>query len=314
MTIPRPAAVRLQRASVVWQAPAEGGIPRYMLIFPDSCPVGRPGAQRAAVLPRVGLGVERGLRPRRRLAAGDETLREKGHGQLVYNADEFRWGGVYFRRIRTASPRTTCTRAARSSAKLSRRLGAKSKVMKPEWKFAPDTRLELRPEGGTITTVYPWNTITYRYNRKTNTYRRVSVGREASDRSRPEGDRGAQERDRDARVISRRSTTVSKKHRLEATVHRQRQGVDRHQRPNDQGHVAQDVDEVADQVLRRERQRGHADGRSDVRPGHAKRLEGHDQERQGPEPPDRQPVKTERRPRRLRADTSPGQRRTPTSA
>ena len=62
----------LSQASVVWQAPAEGGIPRYMALFQEGDPpaVG-PVRQRTPVLHRLGGGVERGLRPRRRLAAGE---------------------------------------------------------------------------------------------------------------------------------------------------------------------------------------------------------------------------------------------------
>ena len=58
-------------AAVVWQAPAEGGIPRYMMIFQDQVPVGRRARpQRALLLHRLGGRVAGGLRPRRRVAAG----------------------------------------------------------------------------------------------------------------------------------------------------------------------------------------------------------------------------------------------------
>ena len=58
-------------ASVVWQAPAEGGIPRYMLVFQDRVPpIGRAGPQRAPVLHRLGGRVEGGVCACRRLAAG----------------------------------------------------------------------------------------------------------------------------------------------------------------------------------------------------------------------------------------------------
>ena len=86
-------------ASVVWQAPAEGGIPRYMMIFAENEPkdVGPVRSSRyyyiawaaewKAVYAHAG-GSPQAL----------QTLRAKGNGQLVYNADEFRWGGS-FRRI-----------------------------------------------------------------------------------------------------------------------------------------------------------------------------------------------------------------------
>ena len=88
-------------ASVVWQAPAEGGVPRYMMIFQEQVPtdVGPVRSARSyfidwasewnAVYGHVG-GSPQAM----------STLRSEGNGQLVYNADEFRWGGIYYRRIK----------------------------------------------------------------------------------------------------------------------------------------------------------------------------------------------------------------------
>jgi DUF3048 family protein len=173
-------------ASVVWQAPAEGGIPRYMLLFQDRVPpsVGPVRSARQyyiawaaewdAVYAHVG-GSPQALR----------TLRERGQGQLVYNADEFRWGGIYFHRTKDRFAPHNVYSSGKELFVLSRRLGAKNKAMKPAWRFAPDKHILLRPEGGTITTVYPWNTITYRYDRATNTYRRsVSGEKRQTDRGR----------------------------------------------------------------------------------------------------------------------------------
>ena len=54
------------------------------------------------------------------------TLRSKGRGQYVYNADEFRWGGTLLPPdSRRASRRTTSTRAARTCASWRTGSGAK---------------------------------------------------------------------------------------------------------------------------------------------------------------------------------------------
>ena len=103
-------------AAIVWHAPAEGGIPRYMMIFQDRVPpsVGPVRSARQyyiawaaewkAVYAHVG-GSPQAL----------QTLRQQGRGQLVYNADQFRWGTALLPSHRaTGSRRTTCTRAARS--------------------------------------------------------------------------------------------------------------------------------------------------------------------------------------------------------
>ncbi|MFL5686193.1 MAG: DUF3048 domain-containing protein [Chloroflexota bacterium] len=175
-------------ASVVWQAPAEGGIPRYMLWFQDAVPPS-VGPVRSARLYFLAWAAEWnavyahvGGSPQ-----AMKLLREQGQGQLIYNADEFRWGGVYFHRTKDRFAPHNVYTSGKELYTLSRRLGAKSKTMKPAWRFAPDNHILLRPEGGTITTVYPWNTITYRYDRKSNTYRRsVSGEKRQTDRGRKE--------------------------------------------------------------------------------------------------------------------------------
>jgi hypothetical protein len=206
----------LSQADVVWQAPAEGGIPRYMMIFQDRVPpsVGPVRSARQyyiawaaewdAVYAHVG-GSPQAL----------QTLREQGRGQLVYNADEFRWGGIYFHRTRDRFAPHNVYTSGKELYQLSRRLGAKNTAMQPAWKFAPDKLLSLRPKGGTITTVYPWNTITYRYDRLTNSYRRaVSTEKRQMDRGRgkPVGPKNV--------IVMTMSfgplNDGSKKHRLEA--------------------------------------------------------------------------------------------------
>ncbi len=171
-------------ASVVWQAPAEGGIPRYMMIFAENQPkdVGPVRSSRyyyitwaaewKAVYAHAG-GSPQAL----------QTLRAKGNGQLVYNADEFRWGGSFRRISSRFSPHNLYTTGKQLTA-LARRLGAKSGDYKPIWQFGPDLPLEQRPVGGKISFSYPTSTIRYDYDRTTNTYlRSVSVEGKQKDAS-----------------------------------------------------------------------------------------------------------------------------------
>jgi Protein of unknown function (DUF3048) N-terminal domain/Protein of unknown function (DUF3048) C-terminal domain len=165
-------------AAVVWQAPAEGGIPRYMMIFQDQVPdsVGPVRSSRyyyiawaaewKAVYAHVG-GSPQAM----------ETLRQKGNGQLVYNADEFRWGRYFHRISERSSPHNMYTEG-KTLRQLARRVGAEDGPMEPVWKFADDAPLAERPKGGTIVVKYPANTIKYSYDRNTNSYYR-GVTREA---------------------------------------------------------------------------------------------------------------------------------------
>ncbi len=173
-------------AAVVWQAPAEGGIPRYMLIFQDRIPeaVGPVRSARQyyiawasewnAVYAHVG-GSPQAM----------DTLRRQGNGQLVYNADEFRWGGVYFHRTKDRFAPHNVYTSGKELRRLAARLGAKDEPMEAAWRFAPDASLALRPNGGTIATAYRANAITYRYDRDSNTYRRSVTGeKQQTDRGR----------------------------------------------------------------------------------------------------------------------------------
>ena len=164
-------------AAVVWHAPAEGGIPRYMLIFQDTIPdaVGPIRSARSyyiswaaewqAVYAHVG-GSPQAL----------ATLRTKGSGQLVYNADQYRWGSAYFWRVRERYAPHNVYSDGKTLRKLAKKVGAVDELRKRVWRFAPDTPLEQRPYGGSIATAYFANAITYRYDRDTNTYPRSVTG------------------------------------------------------------------------------------------------------------------------------------------
>jgi hypothetical protein len=163
-------------ASVVWQAPAEGGIPRYMMIFAENRP-GAVGPVRSARYYYIAWAAEwdavyahAGGSPQA-LA----TLWQNGNGQLVYNADEFAWG-PFFQRVPTRfSPHNLYT-DGRQLDVIVTRLGVTPAAVKPIWQFAADAPLGERPVGGRIVVSYPSNTIRYDYDRLTNSYpRTVSV-------------------------------------------------------------------------------------------------------------------------------------------
>ena len=135
-------------ASVVWQAPAEGGIPRYMMIFQENIPTD-VGPVRSSRYYYIAWAAE--WRAVYAHAGGSpqalQTLRQKGNGQLVYNADEFRWGEVVLAGQGSPPARTTCTRTASTSARWPRAVKAKDGPMEPAWRFAPDLRRDVPAAG-----------------------------------------------------------------------------------------------------------------------------------------------------------------------
>ncbi|MEP6637946.1 MAG: DUF3048 domain-containing protein [Chloroflexota bacterium] len=166
----------LASASVVWQAPAEGGIPRYMAIFQEVLP-DKLGPVRSSRYYYIAWAAEwRAIYAHSGGSPGAlATLRAKGTGQWVYNADEYRYSGTFFRVSNRLAPHNLFSSGANLRS-LGKRLGARDKAYQAVWKFAPDAPLDARPYGGTISVRYPYNLITYQYDRTTNTYLRTVGG------------------------------------------------------------------------------------------------------------------------------------------
>lgn len=168
-------------ASVVWHAPAEGGIPRYMLVFAEGDPpaVGPVRSSREYYIGWAAewnaLYVHVGGSPQS-LA----TLRAKGDGELVWNADEFRWGRYFRRSKERYAPHNVYT-DARRLRELLQAVGAGDLAAPPEaaWEFEPDPPVRDRPAGGRIVIPYPYNEVVYAYDRLTNSYPRAVTGEAA---------------------------------------------------------------------------------------------------------------------------------------
>jgi Protein of unknown function (DUF3048) N-terminal domain/Protein of unknown function (DUF3048) C-terminal domain len=180
----------LGAASIVWHAPAEGGIPRYMALFQEGNPkaVGPVRSSRLYFIAWAAewkaVYVHMGGSPQ-----ALELLRSRdGRGRVVFDADGFRYEGSYLWRIPSRfAPHNVYTDGPNLRG-LAKRVGAKAVTYKPAWRFAPDIDRDKRPRGGRIVVPYLENRITYTYDRKTNRYpRTVSVeGRQvdAANRSR----------------------------------------------------------------------------------------------------------------------------------
>jgi Protein of unknown function (DUF3048) N-terminal domain/Protein of unknown function (DUF3048) C-terminal domain len=164
-------------ASVVWQAPAEGGIPRYMLIFGEGDPpaVGPVRSSRLYFITWAAewraLYVHVGGSPQA-LA----TLAASGSGQLVYNADEFQWGGTYLWRITQRFPPHNVYTDGKHLRALAARVGATAPAAGPAWTFAPGAPLAERPADARLQITYPASQVAYRYDRASNTYLRFVGG------------------------------------------------------------------------------------------------------------------------------------------
>jgi hypothetical protein len=164
-------------ASVVWQAPAEGGIPRYMMVFQETIPTD-VGPVRSSRFYYIAWAAE--MRALYAHAGGSpqalETLQAKGAGQLVYNADEFRWGASFRRISSRAAPHNLYT-TGKELRSLAARVGARDKALAWPWVFRPDAPMGQRPVGGSVQVAYRGNNvIRFDYDRISNTYLRSVTG------------------------------------------------------------------------------------------------------------------------------------------
>lgn len=165
-------------AGIVWHAPAEGGVPRYMLLIQDGDPpsVGPVRSARqyfidwAAEWNAVYVHVGGSPEALRTLGSAD------GRGRRVWNADEFRWGGRYLWRTQDRfAPHNVYTDGERLR-ELAKQVGASPADRRPVWTFAPGAPVGRRPEGGSIEVPYSYNSIVYRYVRSSNRYARGVSG------------------------------------------------------------------------------------------------------------------------------------------
>lgn len=168
----------LSSADVVWQAPAEGGIPRYMAMFQTGSPkaVGPVRSSRYYFIAWAAewrsVYVHVGGSPQA-LA----LLRSaQGRGKVVYDADGFRYEGRYLWRITTRFAPHNVYTDAKNLRTMGKKVGAKAVDYKSPWMFGPDKLLSLRPKGGSLVVPYLANRITYKYDRKTNSYLRSVTG------------------------------------------------------------------------------------------------------------------------------------------
>ena len=159
-------------AAVVWHAPAEGGIPRYMLVFQDSLSalVGPIRSARQYFIDWAAewnaVFVHVGGEPR-----AQATLRSAGDGELVWNVEERLYEGTYFwRTTDRVVPHNTYS-DGEHLRDVSSLIGAGDRRNEPAWTFGPGRR-SARPTGTALTVHYPYETITYRYDAASNTYHR----------------------------------------------------------------------------------------------------------------------------------------------
>jgi hypothetical protein len=214
----------LASADVVWQAPAEGGIPRYMALFVAGEPpaVGPVRSSRLYFIAWASewnaVYVHAGGSPQALALLGSS----EGRGSIVWNADEYYLGSRYLWRITTRSPPHNVYTDAVHLREIVTKVGATdgtadSPAVAPVWQFGRDEPIFERPSGGSLVVPYLADRVEYAYDRASNTYLRSVTGEGA------QVDAGSKVRVAPKNVVVMEVVFAplndgSTKHRLEAQV------------------------------------------------------------------------------------------------
>ena len=258
----------LSSADVVWHAPAEGGIPRYMALFQTDVPEGgRARPQLAAVLRRLGGRVGRrctstpAARPRR---SRTSTPRRAAATSCTTRTGTRTCTGCRFR----SSRRTTCTPTARACSAIPKSVHAKAvKGQEPVWTFAARRPARAAARGRHDRRPVPLQPGHLQVRPQDQHLPPLGVGRGQAVRRghQPAGPDRAQERDRDegpVRPDRRQEGPARRRHHRAAGPPGSRPTARRSRASG-----ASRSFTSPDPVLRQERQRGPADRRPDVHPG-----------------------------------------------
>jgi hypothetical protein len=165
----------LSMADIVYQGPAEGGIPRYMAIFQTQAPPAI-GPIRSARLYFVVWAEEWKAAYVHMWGAPNAMGRlAKDTGKWIWNIDGLHYGGMSGYMWRTAfriAPHNLYSSYDKLEF-LTRRIGGKAPLATPLYTFMDPLPASSRLVGSQIIVPYAANTVVYNYDWKTNTYPRT---------------------------------------------------------------------------------------------------------------------------------------------
>jgi hypothetical protein len=165
----------LSLADIVYQAPAEGGVPRYMAIYQTN-DVAKVGPIRSARLYFVSWASEwRAAYAHVGGAPNALTKLRQIDRRLVWDQDEYRWATYFYRSRDRVRPHNAYSSTSRLRTLAKKMHGAEPMTTTP-WTFVADGPTVAKP-AGRLVVPYLYNRVSYRYDPKTNRYLRGVSGR-----------------------------------------------------------------------------------------------------------------------------------------
>jgi hypothetical protein len=158
----------LSGADVVYQAPAEGGVPRYMALY-QTRDVSKIGPVRSARLYFVAWASE-WRAAYAHVGGAPDALRKLRQidRKTIWNQDQYFWDAYFWRSRDRFPPHNVYTTTARLRA-LAKRMHGTAPITTTPWTFIADGATVAAP-AGKLVVPYKYNRITYRYDAKTNRY------------------------------------------------------------------------------------------------------------------------------------------------
>lgn len=174
----RPAA-GLSAASVVYEAPVEAGITRFLAIFPSDAAVDQIGPVRSARPYFIDWASEYGALFAH-VGGSPEALDILKNGTAVTDLNEFWNGARFWRSSDRHAPHNTYTSTTLLAAAASK--GARALTLKP-WLFKDDAAAADRPASGSLTVGAKDGdyAVRWEYDRAKNAYRRYQGGKVQDD-------------------------------------------------------------------------------------------------------------------------------------
>ncbi len=181
----RPHQNGLESASIVYEAPAEGGITRYLAIFDASKTVSKAGPVRSARPYFIDWIREYGAAPYLHSGGSPEALAILAQDGSVWDANEFARGQYFWRSHETIAPHNLFTSSSLWSALIERYSEYFPSRPWSGWQFDTSAQVSAVPMStSSVSIVYaPDYTVSWKYNTTIQRYLRYINGTQMFDRS-----------------------------------------------------------------------------------------------------------------------------------
>ncbi len=172
----------ISKASLVYEAPVEGGITRFMAVYADDAAVSKIGPVRSARPYYVDWAAEYDSLYAH-VGGSPEALAKLSSGGAVRDINQFSSGNTFWRDTIRSAPHNVYTSTDRMKAMDDARFATRTQPPLDGWKFKTDAAPEDRPQSASLAIDFsiPEFRVTWTYDRSTDDYVRSQGGAASKD-------------------------------------------------------------------------------------------------------------------------------------